>query len=1047
MYRLRYFAALVLCYAVAVACTTYHEDDFPTDNQPTVEEDGSGNYISTFYMEPLWDFDELGYDGDEHNIKLVLYPVSHRVESYTFDATLREGKLHAVRLAIDVEQNGDVLPDKYVMRGYTEGGEKLTHEFLLSIRDRAVVSCQPLSVYDFSEVAQEEYGDSITKEDIEELVGSGDSDNPYKIFNAKMFEVMMAYLQQDTETHGRGKYFKQTFNIDLNDIKNKVTDEGWFGVDFAGNYDGNGKSITNLSHIGNSSKSTTNIGLFSTLHNGANISNLTINGNLTNVGSKCGMIAGSTANNAMVTISNCSVLGSIANCAKPSSQAGYTLDDGCRAQAGGAVGYVDGGVLSINDLTLGVQITNSGDCVGGVVGECASGHVSALQLSASVFKVEGGNAVGGIVGYCNNSSMTVEFSRINVTTMSDDVQVVVGKGCVGGIIGYITGYSIIYIGLTEIAYPVSGVNYVGGLAGLMISNGQLVIKGSTISSNIKASGDYAGGFVGWFKGNSTNRMAKISFIGKNWFSVAHQNKTGVSSVKYAGGIAGAMGESDGDANIEFAIGSKLYILSTISAEQERAGGLIGDMRRGYLHIDNVILHDDKSKVMSVVSSPLYAGGVAGYLRDECSIEASQRFSFKRNTNIDKIPSLSEIRKPDITVEVNGTEYVGGAVGYLERMTGLRYCHINAAVTGSSAVGGAIGGASGSSDGTRACQISNVVTNGEVTGSDKNVGGIVGHIKGRVEVFDCINYANVDDGGYGITVGGIVGYSEHSGDYGGAPHIYYCVNTGTVTGCRTVGGVLGASYASLGSYPDTIMVDCCANYGKINGNANDKKDSHTGYGGIMGTSSNTQGITLAHCANFGDIEVNCWAHGVGGIVGAIGNDPGGIEMSEVSNFHVWECANHGNISGSSSGFHCGGIAGYMEEGASTSGNHACVEGCYNWGDIDVDVDGDHGLGGLAGYLDRYAEIWRSINFKMLTGYTGESNTGRIWGKCKGSYTTKYNYYMSSENKDGGFTEDKMSNASTFGDLNINKDGSFWVMSDGDPHPQIRNCPFQNATYNE
>lgn len=1037
--RLKYFVVLLLCGIMTATCTHY-EEDIVESRLPSVELDGSGRYISTFYLEPLWDFSERTPDGDKHHIKLLFYPMTHRIEEYCFDATLVEGESHRIQLSVDASLSGDMVNDRYVMRGYTSDGEPLEHEFMLTVSDRIVVESRQLIMYDFSEIAKEEYGSDITKEEIIEKLGTGDKENPYRIFNAAMYNQMMIYLLNDTESHGRGKYFKQIRDIDLSEITDSVDDEGWSGVEFAGNYDGGDKSLTGFSHIGNSSKSTTNVGLFSVLHTGAEISNVTINGSISQAGTNVGILAGSMAKDAIVKVTNCTVKGSIANCGKDKSSGDEV------ARAGGLIGYMDDGELTLSGVTSGVHLTNSGDCVGGFIGECLYGSIVASSLSADKFVIDAQNCVGGVIGYLNGASLSVSLSSMAVTTTENDVVVVEGEECVGGIVGKMTGHKSLDISTSEFVYPINGSNYVGGAIGYMHGDATANFKGTTISSNIKASGEYAGGFVGLFKGSETDTMATLHFSGTNWFCVAHQNKTGVLGDKYAGGVAGVMGDADGDAQITFDDGAELKITSTITATTACAGGVVGEMRRGYLHIDNLVMHESTNNVISAVNAPQYAGGIAGYVYDECSIESSQTFSFGRD-DVQSVPSLSSIAAADIVVEVSGTEYIGGAVGYLKDMTGLRKCHINAAVTGVNYVGGAVGYAAGLKDGPRACQIYNVVTSGEVTGSGAYIGGVVGYITGYVALADCINYAHVDNGdNKGVKIGGVVGYSRYNSDYGGMPNIYYCVNTGDIEGCNTVGGVLGAGYASLSDYHSTIMVDRCANFGNITGSSNSEAGGYTGFGGIMGTSDNTQGFTLASCANHGDIYVTCSAHGVGGIVGAIGNDPPDPEMSEKYNFHIWSCANHGDISGSSSGFHCGGIAGYMEEGSSVKGNHACVEGCYNWGDIDVDVDGSHGLGGLAGYLDRYSELWWNINFAVLTGYDGSDNTGRVWGKCKGSYTITSNYYAVTSSTDGhAFNTNDMGNMSIFGDLDINGDDSFWVMSDGDPHPQIKVCPFQNTTY--
>lgn len=1010
----RYFTLAVLATVVVVSCSKFDEES-PILEVPTIEHVGGDAYYSTFYLPALWELGEGVAEGDVHDIKLEMLPLANRLHAYNYDALLTAGKQHAVRFLISPDETEDLPSGKYLLRGYS-GGERFAHEFVLTFDSRVVKRVE--RVPDYAKIFE---------------AGDGSEENPFRILNQKGFENMCDFAEKDP-SHALGKHFVQiASNIDLPSNMGMQVDEGWYSVDFAGNYNGMGNSISGFAFNGIRDNNAYDIGLFRTLHNGAYIENVVFNtSGMRGIAERGGIVAGSVAEGATVHIKNCKLRGSISD---------------SKGSIGGLVGYANKATLMIEEVDMGMNIeckannsddTDNGYRVGGLIGFAIDSYISIKggEIDLDNLYVEGGWCVGGLIGETRDCEIFISGPEL-IRSTTKDLKTIVGTEYVGGAIGYLDAGNDkdAEIEHLTIAYPVSGVRYVGGLIGSTNSKTNknddfdLELTNVQISSNVIGSED-VGGFIGLIKNRGASGKSDgscetfLRWYGDCFFGSIDGNKTQVTGDTNVGGLFGKV-----------EMGSRFYdtfydtsVAATITANSSCAGGLIG-------YVDDLSIYLDGSKTLpsTKVVAPLYAGGVVGYMNGGYLSASTSSWSADED-GCEVIPTYDNILNslPNSSVKVecsSSSQYVGGVVGFMASNSEIGTVCTQSEVTGGSQVGGIVGGAIGSN-----IIIGCSYPNGFVRGSGIEIGGVVGRIEGDVEVTNCINYSSVDGGSTGAEIGGVVGYSKYNGEM---PHIHYCVNVGSVTACNVGGGVLGLSYVSMGDYHSTVMVENCANFGKIAGRSNSEYNgSSSGFGGIMGHSSNTQGVQLAHCANHGDMEISCSVHGVGGIVGAIGNDPGGL--LEQWNYHVWECANRGNIKKISGDFHVGGIVGYMEEGTSVSGNHACVEGCYNWGDLDCNVGTSRGLGGIAGYLDNHAELWRNANFKKPSGLTGESNTGNIWGDHKLTYTTKYNYYV--------YDEASMANSGNFSDLNINQDGSFWVMSEGDPHPQIRNCPFQNSTYN-
>ncbi len=1007
----RYFTISLSVAMVVASCSKFDEES-PILQVPTVEDVGSGAYYSTFYLPALWYLDEGLSNGDVLDIDIELLPLANRLQAYRYDALLTVGDKHAVRFLIAPDATEDLPDGKYLLRGYRGANDRFVHEFVLTVKNRVVMRVQ--NVPDYSAKFDE---------------GDGSQDNPFKIYTENQFADMCDLAEEDP-SYGLGKYFVQLADIELPSNMGIVVEEGWYSVDFAGNYNGMNNTISGFAFNGIRDDNAYDIGLFSTLHNGASIENVLLNtSGIHGVAERGGILAGSVAEGATVTIKNCKLRGSISD---------------SKGSIGGLVGYADKATINIENVDMGMNIqcspndsndTGNGYRVGGLIGFAIDSNISILggEIDLDNLYVEGGWCVGGLIGETRDCEIHISGPEL-IRSTTKDLKTIVGTQYVGGAIGYLDANKDAYIENLTIAYPILGVKYVGGLIGSTNSkvdkydDFDLELMDTYISSNITGSED-VGGFIGLVKNHGASGKSDGScetcfyWKGDCSFGSIEGNKTQIMGDKNVGGLFGRVEKG----TKLMTAGVDISIAATITANTSCAGGVIG-----YADDLDIYIYESMTLSSTKVVAPLYAGGFVGYMNGGY-ISASTSLWNAGEDGCDVIPSYEKVLSDDganvyAKVECGSTsQYVGGVVGFMASNSKIGTICTQSEVTGGSRVGGIVGGAIGSN-----IVINCSYPNGFVQGSGIEIGGIVGRIEGDVEVTNCINYASVDGGGSGAEIGGVVGYSKYNGEM---PHINYCVNVAPVTGCGVVGGVLGLSHFGIEDYHRTVMVENCANFGKILGTSTSGYNGHTGFGGIMGHSNNTQGAQLAHCANHGDIEVNCSAHGVGGVVGAIGNDPTGA--NEEYNYHVWECANRGNITGGSSRFHVGGIVGYMEEGTVTNGNHACVEGCYNWGDIDVPVDSDHGLGGIAGFLDHYSELWRNVNFKKPSGLTNSENTGDIWGDNKGTHTINYNYSV--------YDEHKMSDASNFGDLNINQEGSFWVMDAGDPHPQIRNCPFQNSTY--
>ncbi|HHU17190.1 MAG TPA: hypothetical protein GXZ70_03045 [Clostridiales bacterium] len=237
--------------------------------------------------------------------------------------------------------------------------------------------------------------------------GDGTTANPYQVATAEQLDNVRNHLD---------KYFIQTANIDLAEYladggAGYNDGAGWMPIgnstSFIGNYNGNGKSISNLKV----ERYGFYIGLFGqnegTIRN-VSLSEVDIKGKAS-VGGLIGINKGG-------TVANSSVTGSI-----------YSSNGGDNSYVGGLIGYIDGGQISgcYSSATVSAP---SGDKIGGLIGSNKDGGESSITNCYATGAVTGINNIGGLVG-ANYSS--------NEITNSYAIGAVAGTGYnVGGLIGY-----------------------------------------------------------------------------------------------------------------------------------------------------------------------------------------------------------------------------------------------------------------------------------------------------------------------------------------------------------------------------------------------------------------------------------------------------------------------------------------------------------------------------------------------------------------------------------------------------------------------------------
>jgi hypothetical protein len=376
--------------------------------------------------------------------------------------------------------------------------------------------------------------------------------------------------------------------------------------------------------------------------------------------------------------------------------------------------------------------------------------------------------------------------------------------------------------------------------------------------------DNCGGLVGYNQGTVTNCHVNGSFEGSNYIggligydlggTILDCSSSGYVKgyTDYCGGLVGFLEDSfvnNGNSS------------STINGTED-VGGLIG-AAFGSIYINN------SYSTGVVYGTGDWIGGFIGYLSEGTINNSFSTSDIIANTTV-------------------GPNYVGGFAGENNEKI------INSYATGNVLGPGSVGGFVGLNSGLNGF-IKNCYATGDVTGTQFDIGGLVGYNTGTINY--CNSSGNVT-GGTKDRVGGLVGY-----------------NNGPVTNCESygitygehwfVGGLIGMNFNTVSN---------CTSYGNTTASG---VGSIVLYGGLMGQNN---GIVL-NCESYG-YTYSSSGNYFGGLLGrnqgtvkgshAFGNTGlnnnwvGGLVGENMAGAVIENCSSIGIVTGKT---HVGGLVGY------------------------------------------------------------------------------------------------------------------------------------------
>lgn len=386
--------------------------------------------------------------------------------------------------------------------------------------------------------------------------GLGTESNPYQVATAAQLDAVRDYLDC---------HFIQTADIDLSDYQEdggwKAIGDGYYNYStrnpFSGTYDGNGKSITGLSmdYSGEFQDENVYLGLFGNTSTAALLKNI----NLIDVDVAAWTYVGGLVGANEGTVQDCTVSGNVV---------------GIQSMIGGLVGFNRGIVTGCTSSAGFPLVDETQAYVGGLVGYneanaeiSDSSYHGEINVTAPYIYGNDGNRVGGLVGI-NDGTVKSSFSQVTIT----------GEGVsVGGLVG--TNRGTIQDSYTT--GSVSGKENIGGLVGLSQgdSNKQAYITNCYSVADVTASGNNAGGLVGYNLGDIFQCYASSQVVGDNC----------------VGGLVGYVYRSG-------SIEQCAALDSTVSGSGE-VGGLVG-------HLQYRLVTDSFARVLSISGSS-FVGSLIG----------------------------------------------------------------------------------------------------------------------------------------------------------------------------------------------------------------------------------------------------------------------------------------------------------------------------------------------------------------------------------------------------------------------------------------------------
>ncbi len=412
----------------------------------------------------------------------------------------------------------------------------------------------------------------------------------------------LAYLSENIAELSTGSFI-MTADVDMSAISG-FAPIGSTDVAFSGTFDGNGKTISNLSIVG-----TAKVGLFAVI-DGATVRNIRfVNADISAQGGYAAVLAGQVTGKSV--ISSITVSG-----ARVQSHDLY---------AGALVGAVDGAQSSITDITLNNNSVNSdSNYVGAVAGRVSSG-ATISGVASDRFTAQGASYVGGAVGLAIGevaiNDITVSGAKLsgvsevsgiagangNVTisdcaVRSSDISTLASTSVnTAGGIAAVSGYVIENVTVENTAVS-AGI--AGGIVAKTVADGALSIKNASVKSskiNSQGANTVAAGILGVHnvRGEAVIEASSID------------EATVISGAALSAGLVGDC--SGAESKLSVAASKTLAtVVGCTDANAVSAAGALG--RIGTSAVNNVTL--SSLKVGGSISGTAAVGGIVGAIKGD-----------------------------------------------------------------------------------------------------------------------------------------------------------------------------------------------------------------------------------------------------------------------------------------------------------------------------------------------------------------------------------------------------------------------------------------------
>lgn len=290
--------------------------------------------------------------------------------------------------------------------------------------------------------------------------GSGKADDPYQIKTIEDMTLLADFIEASSMDYD-GYFFRLMNNLDYTDATFKPIAIG--SATFQGDFDGNGKTVSNFTYVDENTKTGKYVGFFGTLGANGSIHDLTLEGSITGhsyvggfVGKLYGTISGC-VNRSTVTASKSSRVGgfvaeAFAGSSVIDSHNEGTVDNPSSNYTGGIIAKMNAGALVDNCYNTGTLTAKSG-YIGGIAAYCEG----TIRNSRNEADITGSSSIGGIAGSTAKSDTIVNcYNTGNLTGTSSKI---------GGIFGGSTNKAFHYMKNCYNTGAITGTGDTGGLAG------------------------------------------------------------------------------------------------------------------------------------------------------------------------------------------------------------------------------------------------------------------------------------------------------------------------------------------------------------------------------------------------------------------------------------------------------------------------------------------------------------------------------------------------------------------------------------------------------